>query len=195
MRRQRNDMTLGAVGQMNEFWDEDMNLVQRFLSGDGDAFDKLYTRYYEKVFVIARGVLMDVDDASDATQECFQKIYSNLHRFDGRSRLSTWIFRIAVNSAIQVSRRLKYRRRHHPLSEAIDLEAASEIQTHPHSDRLQEAMASLRPEDRAILTLFYWENLSITQISETLGCRENAAKTRLYRARERLKRAFMGEDI
>lgn len=188
-------MTLGAVGQMNEFWDEDMNLVQRFLSGDGDAFDKLYTRYYEKVFVIARGVLMDVDDASDATQECFQKIYSNLHRFDGRSRLSTWIFRIAVNSAIQVSRRLKYRRRHHPLSEAIDLEAASKIQTHPHSDRLQEAMASLRPEDRAILTLFYWENLSITQISETLGCRENAAKTRLYRARERLKRAFMGEDI
>jgi RNA polymerase sigma-70 factor (ECF subfamily) len=195
MRRQKDDMTLGAVGHMNESWDEDMGLVRRFLAGDHGAFDKIYNRYYEKVFVIARGILIDVDDASDATQECFQKIYSNLNRFDGRSRLSTWIFRIAVNSAIQVSRRLKYRRRHQPLSEASDLEVETDTPTTPHFERLQEAMVSLRPEDRAILTLFYWENLSITQISETLGCRENAAKTRLYRARERLKRAFVGEDV
>ncbi|MFN8219084.1 MAG: sigma-70 family RNA polymerase sigma factor [Fimbriimonadales bacterium] len=170
--------------------DEEARLVERCLSGDASAFEVLYTRYYEKVFALARGIVLDADDAADAVQEIFTLAYRNLHRFDRRAKFGTWLYRIAVNQSIQLTRRNRHKRHNVELNEAL---ATPVQEAEDTSDpKVQEAMGHLAPQDRAILTLFYWDELSLNEIGATLHCNENAAKTRLYRARERFRQAYEG---
>ena len=195
VKRQNERMTVGAAEHIPVQFDEDTLLAQRFLAGDASAFNTLYQRYYEKVFVVSKGVLLDTDDAHDAAQETFSLIHRNLRRFNYRSKLGTWIFRIAVNTAIQQSRRLKNKKRNVPISEALE-KAAPEMETDwQDASRVNKALAELAPTDRAILTLFYWDELSLNEIGDTLSCGPNAAKTRLYRARERFRAAYEALEI
>ena len=178
-----------AVEMGKAAFDEDVVTVERFLGGDADAFQVLYSRYHEKVFAIARGILLDADEAADAVQEIFTLVYRHLARFDKRSRFSTWLFRIAVNRSIQQSRRLRHVSKWVPLSDTIPApsEEAPSAATDP---KIYEALAKIAPPDRALLVLFYWDELSLQEIAESIGCGVNAAKTRLYRARERFRVAY-----
>lgn len=174
-------------GKQSSF-DEDLVLVERFLAGDTSAFEALYRRYYDKVFAIARGVLLDSDEAADAVQEIFTLVFKHLKRFDRRSRFSTWLFRVAVNRSIQEARRGRHRSKSVALTEAAERVAPEET---PAADpRIHAVLAQLSPADRALLVLFYWEELSLNEIADSLGCNVNAAKTRLYRARERFRALY-----
>ncbi len=174
-------------------FDEDLRLVERATTGDEEAFQHLYEKYHDKVFAIARGILLDQEEAADAVQEIFTLVYRHLGRFDRRAKFSTWLFRIAVNRSIQQARRGKARRHQVPLTEAYDkAEEAPEIEA--DDPVIAAAMARLHPSDRALLTLFYWDELSLQEIAESLGCSANAAKTRLFRARERF-RVFYEEGV
>lgn len=170
-------------------FDEDSVYVRRFLAGDASAFDTIYARYSDKVFVVAKGILLDADDAADAVQETFRLVFRGLGKFSQRSRLGTWIFRIAVNTAIQVSRRKKYKARQVDLDSIAEMPETEKTKSGEDS-RANAAMATLRPDDRAMLSLFYWEELSLNEIGEAMKCGANAAKTRLYRARERFREAY-----
>ncbi len=172
-------------------FDEDALLVEHFLAGDASAFERLYTKYYDKVYGLARGVLFDAEEAADAVQEIFTLVYRHLGRFDRRARFSTWLFRVAVNRSIQQARRIKVRPRQTALDEAM-AHAVVEVET-PVDPRIESALAKLHPSDRAALVLFYWEDLSLQEIAESLGCNVNAAKTRLYRARERFRAIYERE--
>lgn len=170
--------------------DEDTIQIERFLSGDVQAFNLLYSRYYDKVFAIARGVLLDADEAADTVQEVFTLVHRHLHRFDRRARFSTWLFRIAINRSIQDSR--KKRRR--PLTVELQEVAQRTIESDESGDpKIEAALAKLKPDDRALLLLYYWEQLSLTDIAETISSNVNATKTRLYRAREKFRAAYEGE--
>lgn len=170
-------------------FDEDLILVERVQSGDQEAFQALYRRYYDKVYAISRGIVLDSDEASDAVQEVFTLVYRNIDRFDRRSKFSTWLFRIAVNRSIQQSRKVKFKSRWAPLSEAAD--RAQDVESSDTSDpRVEECMAKLSPGDRAVLTLFYWDELSLQEVADALSCSLTAAKTRLFRARERFRQHF-----
>ena len=167
-------------------YDEDVILVERAIAGDDGAFQVLFHRYYNKVFAISRGVLLDTEEAADAVQEIFTLVFRNLGRFDRRSRFSTWLFRIAVNRSIQQARRSKHRRHDVPLAHADD--SATEVEFDDDGEpQIQATMSRLHPADRALLTLFYWDELTLHEIGESLGCSANAAKTRLFRARERFR--------
>ncbi len=167
-------------------FDEDIVLVDRVVSGDEYAFQTLFHRYHDKVFAIAKGVLLDSEEAADAVQEIFTLVYRNLGKFDKRSRFSTWLFRVAVNRSIQQARMGKNRKKDVPLEAAE--EAAVEAEVHEPADpEVEVAMAHLHPADRALLTLFYWEELTLHEIGASIGCTANAAKTRLFRARERFR--------
>lgn len=172
-------------------FDDELRLVERALTGDETAFQSLYRKFYSKVYSIAKGILLDSEEAEDATQEVFTLAYRNLSRFDRRSKFSTWLFRIAVNRSIQQGRRQKTRRIHVSLGE--DAEAVADMrsdETGSGDPKVETAMEQLQPVDRAVLTLFYWDDLSLQEIGESLGCSANAAKTRLFRARERFKEAY-----
>lgn len=176
-----------AIEKENHPFDEDSRLVERFLRGDQEGFETLYRKYYEKAFSIARGVLMDSDEAADAVQEIFTQVYKNLNRFDQRSKFSTWLFRIAVNRSIQHARSVKYKKNWVELNERVPEDQPEESPIEP---KVQESLAKLAPADRAILTLFYWEELSLNEIADSMGIAMNAAKTRLYRARERFRMQY-----
>lgn len=173
-------------------FDEDLVLVERFLAGDVTGFEALYAKYYDKVLSIARGVLLDGDEAADAVQEVFTLVYRNLVRFDRRARFSTWLFRIAVNRSIQEARRNRHRSKHVDIDEAFAEVAPDEPD--PPSPLIEAAMARLVPADRALLALVYWDELSHADVAASLGCSVNAAKTRLYRARERFRAVYEGES-
>lgn len=170
-------------------YDEDSILIDRVLGGgDPTAFQRLYERHYTRVYGIAYGVLLNHDDAVDATQEVFTKLHRNLKRFDRRSKFSTWLHRVAVNRCIQYARSIKGRKSQVSL-DTIEHVAASAPSIEDR-EVVQETLALLRPDDRLILTLYYWQEMSLGEIAEALGTQENAAKTRLFRARERFKSLF-----
>lgn len=167
-------------------YDEDSILVDRAVAGDEEAFQVLFHRYHDKVFAIARGVLLDSEEAADAVQEIFTLVFRNLGRFDRRSRFSTWLFRIAVNRSIQQARKSKHRKHDVPLGETDDSPAEVEFESGTEPE-IENSLARLHPADRALLTLFYWDELTLHEIGESIGCSPNAAKTRLFRARERFR--------
>jgi RNA polymerase sigma-70 factor, ECF subfamily len=167
-------------------FDEDSILVERFLAGDTHAFEALYQKYYTKVFSLSRGVLIDHDEAADITQEIFALVYKNLPRFNRQSKFSTWLFRVSINRSIQESRKRRFRNKPLELVEAYE-QAAPDTHENDGDPRVHEALQRLAPQDRAILTLFYWQDLSLIEIAESMSINLNAAKTRLYRARERFR--------
>jgi len=166
-------------------FDEDSVLVDRFLAGDTSVFQTLYSRYYDKVFALSRGILLDNDEAADAVQEIFTLVYRHLNRFDRRSKFSTWLFRVAVNRSIQEARKSRFKHKLTPLNEIQEHAAPEQVDS--SDPNIQAVMAKLAPADRALLALFYWEELNLQEIADSLNCNVNAAKTRLYRARERFR--------
>ncbi|HLP00339.1 MAG TPA: sigma-70 family RNA polymerase sigma factor [Fimbriimonas sp.] len=173
------------------FFDEDSVNVERFLAGDQDAFTILYTKYYQRVFSIAKGILILEDEALDVTQEVFTLVYRNLGKFNRQSKFSTWLFRIAVNRSIQESRKRRFKHKQVELTEEIEhVQPAHEDDVDP---RVQACMEQLSPPDRALLTLFYWQDQSLTEIAQSMDINVNAAKTRLYRARERFRELYEKE--
>lgn len=174
----------------SETFDDDLVLVDKVLSSDHHAFQSLYEKYYDRVFAISRGILLDSDEAADAVQEIFTLVYKNLPRFDRRSKFSTWLFRIAVNRSIQQARKLKFKKRQTELESYVETIPDQDTPPEQVDHRISEAMAQLHPNDRAILTLFYWDELSLNEIADSIGCSPNAAKTRLFRARERFREIY-----
>jgi RNA polymerase sigma-70 factor (ECF subfamily) len=170
-------------------FDEDIVLVDRVVVGDEYAFQTLFHRYHDKVFAIAKGVLLDSEEAADAVQEIFTLVYRNLGKFDKRSRFSTWLFRVAVNRSIQQARKGKNRRKDVPLDAAEEAAIEADV-PEPNDPYVETALSQLHPADRALLTLFYWEELTLHDIGASIGCSPNAAKTRLFRARERFRMEY-----
>jgi RNA polymerase sigma-70 factor (ECF subfamily) len=170
-------------------YDEDAIYVERSAKGDQGAFEHLYAKYHLRVVAIARGILLNTEEAADVAQEVFTLAFRHLARFDRRSRFSTWLFRIAVNRSIQEARRGRNNWRYVELNEALAKSVAEEQQVDP---RIYRALVKMKPADRAAITLFYWEELSVEQLAEHLRCSANAAKTRLYRARERFRMLYEG---
>lgn len=177
---------VSAVFEQSGGFDEDSILVDRFLRGDHSAFEELYRKYYTKVFGLSKGVLFDAEEAADVTQEIFALVYRNLHKFNRQSKFSTWLFRVAVNRSIQESRKRRFKHKHVELNEALEHPAV--VQMPDEEDpNVQVALEKLAPPDRAILILFYWQEMSLNEIAESMSINLSAAKTRLYRARERFR--------
>lgn len=177
--------TLGPARESH--FDEDVLLVERFLGGDIAAFDQLYQRHYAKVYALALGVLLRPEEAADATQEVWSLVHRNVGRFDRRARFSTWLYRVAINRSIQYARSNRHQRLEQPIPETNQHPTVEDYHPDP---AVTWAMDRLAPDDRAILTLFYWEELSLIEIAESIGTSPNAAKTRLFRAREKFKKLY-----
>lgn len=169
--------------------DRDHSLIERCRSGDTTAFDELFRTHKDKVYSVCLGVMGNPDDALDALQDCFSLVYQNLHRFDGRSQFATWLYRIAVNASIQLLRRAKARPKTVPLGDSMAVEPQTS-RSENFDPAIMEALAALAPRDRALVTLYYWQDLALPEIAEIVGCSHAAAKTRLYRARERFKELY-----
>lgn len=148
---------------------------------------RLFRQYKDSVYRLALSLTGSVQDAEDVTQTVFLKLLETKPALEeGRER--AWLFQVAANECRSLWRRLS-RRRTEPLEEALTVAA-------PEADRaVLEAVGRLKPGDRAVLYLFYYEGYSARETGELLGISQSAVTTRLQRARQKLKTILEQEGI
>ncbi len=166
--------------------DPDRALVARFQTGDDSAFDTLVGRHEEFVYNICMGVLTSADDAEDAMQETFLAAYRALKKFRGDSKVSTWLYRIAVRECLDISRKRKR-------TTSIEDEVFEPSVDDGTEDRavqtvVRAALSKLPGHYRSALVLRYYGGLSYDEIAQSLGSSPSRVKMMLHRAR----RAFQG---
>lgn len=181
--------------------DADRDLVERCRTGDRRAFRLLVERYERMVFHTVVTMIGDPVEADDVAQEVFIKVYRSIRQFEGQSKFSVWLYRVAVNQCLDY---LKYRNRR-PQAVSIDgimrendgtleflfMDPAPAADEAYEDRQLQAAIRrildSLTPEQRLIIRLKDIEGRSQEEIAGILGCPVGTVKSRLNRAREVLK--------
>lgn len=176
--------------------DADADVVARFLAGDSRAFDTLFARYQEYVYRIVYGILGTPEEARDVTQDVFVQVYRRLPGFRRGSRFATWLYRIAVNRAVDAARSARGRRWLPLLDTAYSIPDPADSPEQAagkgaERDMVQSALMSVPLQHRDVLVLRYYQDLSIEEIAETLGCSVSAAKVRLHRARRHFKEKYV----
>jgi len=165
----------------------DEDLVRRCWSGDRGAFELLFTRHRDSVFNIALRISGNRELAEDITQDAFVRAYLGLSSFRGQAKLSTWLYRIAVNQALRTksvgSRRAEKEQGMDDLvltSDAPGPEKSaerSEIET-----RVRRAITELPPAQRAVISLRYIEGLDLAEVAAITGSPLGTVKSRIHHA-------------
>ena len=176
----------------------DAELVRLAREGDRGAFQELVERYQRKIYAVLLGMLHDPDAAWETSQETFLKALRSLDQFKGESSFYTWLYRIAVNLAIDYQRREGRK----PLLGVTDevVEAQQGLQDDMRRDdpfrrvtnreigeRVRAAIDQLTPEHRAVILLREVEGLSYEEISRVMECAKGTVMSRLHYARKRLQ--------
>lgn len=172
-------------------------LVRKLKMGDMRSFEKLLDLYGNRLIKTCYLILNDKQESEDVVQETFIRVFKSIHSFNLQSSLYTWIYSIALNICRDVLKRKKcdYSYEEYTLTEG---ESAEELVL-DRIDReiLKERLFKLPVIYREVLILYYFEELSIKEISLMLNEKEGTVKSKLSRGRNLLKRAFMkgGEFI
>lgn len=173
--------------------DDDSQLVALAQGGDEQAFADLFRRHGDAVFRLALSILGQgfVAEAQDVVQEVFLKVYHALASFRGEAQVSSWIYRITFNQAVNSKALARHQRPH--LAEAV-LSRAAAAEPGPHAqaetaqrDRvLGECIQALPEVYQSALRLYYWLGASVGEAAVLLDVPENTAKSYLHRARQLL---------
>lgn len=177
----------------------DKYYIDRVCSGKANDFSFLVEKYKNMVFTLAVRMLKNREEAEEIAQDAFVKAYKSLSKFKGDSKFSTWLYRITYNSCLD---RLKSQERMIK-SDIIDkmhirnLEVEKDVLDYmDEKERLQvinNAINLLADEDKAIITLFYFNELSLQEVSDIVGTNPNTIKIRLYRSRKKLYTILKGK--
>jgi RNA polymerase sigma-70 factor (ECF subfamily) len=170
--------------------EDDRALVERFRRGDRDAFAELVVRYQGPVYNAAFWVVRRAEDASDICQTAFLKAAERIDDYDPSFKFFSWLYRIALNEALNL---VRDRGREEELDETLDLPAPGaegpeeRLQAAQRSGRVQEALMKLSTQDRVVVSLRHFSDLSYAEIADVLDIDEKTVKSRLYEARQRLR--------
>ena len=181
--------------------DQNTISLESLKAGDREAFARLVDETSGHIYRVALQILGDEQDAEDVLQETYIKAFRALPDFEGRSRLTTWLYRIAVNEALMMVRKRKPQAISVEESNSFDAEAESdsmeivdwcclpegELLSSESRRFLDHAVQNLPANLRVVFVMRDLEGLSIQDTAEALGLSENNVKTRLLRARLRLR--------
>ncbi len=170
--------------------------VRRCQNGEIQGLETLYGIYAERVFRTCFRMLGDRAGAEDQTHEVFLRLFEQIGRFDGRSRFSTWLYRLAVNHTL--NRLRKQNRRLSKLKEFVIQEEAParemtdrSLRRREAEDQVQVLLSALSPDHRTVLVLREIEGLGYAEIAAVLGVAKGTVMSRLHRARRELKRHWL----
>ncbi|GAB4415619.1 MAG: RNA polymerase sigma factor [Bacteroidia bacterium] len=158
--------------------------------GKTELFGILYDRYADKVYRKCISFVKDEEQAMDMAQDVLLKAFTQLSRFRGKSRFSTWLYAVTYNYCVET-----YRRQSRHIKLDIDrgpdiAENTSEVEQDLlglRADKLRAALEHISPEDKMILLLKYQDDVSIKELMDQLDISESAVKMRLARARQRVR--------
>ncbi len=168
--------------------DPDLALVREFTSGQTDAFDRLYQRHSTVVYNTCLGILGNPDDARDAMQETFVQLWKSLAGFRERSKFSTWLYRISVNKCMDLLRGKP--RWENPESLEWCSDGGESRSDGLLEQQVRQTVLRLKPEYRAVMVLYYFQQLSYDEIAESLGCSFDQVRIRLHRARKAFRTLY-----
>jgi RNA polymerase sigma-70 factor (ECF subfamily) len=173
----------------------EIQLIREACEGDSRAIRKLYDRYAPRVYAVVRRIAGDDDLAQDYAQEAWIRAIRALPNFRGDARFSTWLHRIAVNSALQAIRKTETRRkRESPMPE--QLAAVSGSSDALLQRKLQRALDTLPEGMRRVLILHDVEGYTHDDIGDALGVTSGTSKSQLFKARAKMRSilASVGSD-
>jgi len=173
----------------------DNSLIVRVQSGDIDALGVLYQRHRTQVYRTALAITHDEGMADDILQETFVRVYKYASSFDQTQPFEPWLYRMTVNLTYSWINRAK--RWVHFFQGALEQLKMPErrnpdniLERQEQRTTLQQAIESLPVSQRAVIVLFYLEELSVNEVAYVLNIAEGTVKSRLYHARKKLKEAI-----
>lgn len=187
----------------------DEKLVEMFQMGDSGAFDILFERYRERIFVFLYRMVGSRDDALDLTQDTFLSAFRSLDRWRPKAKFSTWLYAIAVNKARSSLRQSKRRLRERPLEVQKDLmDTIFEAQIKSTNKNPEEQYAEdmliktfasglklLPDQQRKVFVLRHSCGLKLAEIAQAMGLKEGTVKAHLFKAVANLIKHFNSEGV
>jgi len=170
----------------------DQYYINLIIGGDTHAFAVLVDRYKNFVFTLSLKMLQNRQEAEEVSQDAFIKVYKSLHKFKSESKFSTWLYKITYNTCLD---RLRSKKRAAPIVSVDDFGEHEErslinvldaIQERERKQMIQKCLGLLPSEDSFLLTLYYFEENSLKEISKIIGVNENNLKIKLFRSRIKL---------
>lgn len=180
---------------------DEQTLVEKAKQGDVEAFETLIAEHQKRIYNIAFKMIGNQEDALDLSQEVLIKIFKNLHKFHGSAKFSTWVYRVATNTCLdEIKKRRKYTT--YSIDERIQTEdgdlTADIPDTAPTPEAsavqkdvqkiIQEGIAKLGDEHKKVIILRDLHGFSYEYIAKILKCSEGTVKSRISRARKKLKK-------
>jgi RNA polymerase sigma-70 factor (ECF subfamily) len=170
----------------------DQPYIERVLKGDANSFAFLVDKYKDMVFSLALKVMKNREEAEEVSQDTFIKAYRSLKHFKGDSKFSTWLYKIAYHNCMDRVKKISRKYNTDTIDEVVEnkITATEDVlQTIERQERAEIIKACLDelPEDeRSILWFFYFEELSLKEITKVTDYSENNVKVKLHRARKKL---------
>ena len=167
-------------------------LINQIVEGDTNAFAILVDRYKDLVFTLALRMLKNREEAEEVAQDTFIKTYKPIETFKGDSKFSTWIYRVAYNTCLD---RIKKNRKHlndveineFTAHEVVTIDnALDNMEIKEREEAIQRCIDELPSEESFLLTLYYFDDLSLDEISKIVGITANSIKVKLFRSRKKL---------
>jgi RNA polymerase sigma-70 factor, ECF subfamily len=184
----------------------DEELCRRIAERDAAAFELMVDRHQGRAYRLASSILGNEADARDVSQDAFIRLYESAGRFDGRSRFSTWFYRILVNLCIDHQRKNRWWKRMAPLASpgndpderAFDPPSSEagpedEAMLTQSISRLRPALEKLSPQQRAAVLLQTQEGFTSREIGEVLKCSENTARVHVHRGIAQLRKLLQND--
>ena len=170
----------------------DQLYITKVINGDTNAFSYLIDSYSDMVFSLACKMLKNKEEAEEVCQDTFIKAFKNLNKFKGDSKFSTWLYRIAYHTALDHIKKNKNSNRTFEINEITfnQIKSVEDIlQTIERKERekvMNDCLLKLTEEERSIIWMFYYDELSLKEIIEVTQLSEANVKVKLHRARKRL---------
>jgi RNA polymerase sigma-70 factor (ECF subfamily) len=168
--------------------DDDFSLIKRFNDGEKEIFRFLVNRHKEKVRNIIFITLSEIDAIDDIAQEVFITVFKNLKKFRYESQFTTWLYRITINKCKDYLRKKRVRRIFSPVDEDYDFSSTEIDENNDVRAIVRTAINKLPDKLRIPMILRDLEGLSYQEISETLELDLGTVKSRIFRARESLRK-------
>ncbi len=175
----------------------DKYYIQKVTNGHRDAFSSLVDRYKDNVYSLALRMCNRTEEAEEIAQDSFMKAFRSLNKFKGMSSFPTWLYRITYNTAISS---LRTRKNQVLQLEDFPADATDFIQDN-HNEQVAEieykrtilnfALQKLQPDDRAIISMYYYQELAPEEIVKVLGITKSNLKVRLHRARKKMEKIIL----
>lgn len=185
-----NDALLSSNLQMQNT--NDQHYIAKTLAGDTQAYAVLVDRYKNMVFALALKMMRNREEAEEVAQDAFVKAFKKLNKFKGDSKFSTWLYKIVYNTCLDSIKKLKRNIEAVPVEEITERQLKSVddaldlMEKQERSNIIQKCLHLLSADERALLTMFYYDELSLNEISTVTGTSNNNLKVKLFRSRKKL---------